>query len=164
MDLDEYHFDIEYIKGKYNNVMADALSRISIDELKNLYDEYVPIYAVTRSMSEKAKQIEHNRGTKQSVDIDCNDVKVFEDFNTGFTNKIPRLRTNAVTIKKNGTVSNLTICAYQSHRKIFEIKLASEKVSIPQLFTKLLSAASKSNVKRLQMSADDSIFNIFGNT
>lgn len=102
-------------------MIADALSRISIDELKGQYDDNVPIYAITSSMTEKAKQKENSKNVQQAIDIDCSDVKEFEDFNTGITNKIPRLRTNVVSIKRNGTVSNLTICAYQSHRKLFEI-------------------------------------------
>lgn len=44
LDLEEYHFDIEYIKGK-DNVIADALSRISIDELEICYND-IPIYAL----------------------------------------------------------------------------------------------------------------------
>lgn len=77
-----------------------------------------------------------------------------------FTNKIPRLRTNAVTIKKNGIVANMTVCAYQSHRKLFEIKLASENIGIQLLFSKLLIAASEANVRKLQISADDSVFKL----
>jgi hypothetical protein len=35
LDLEEYEFTVEYLKGKDNHV-ADALSRITIDELKNM--------------------------------------------------------------------------------------------------------------------------------
>lgn len=156
MDLDEYHFDIEYIKGK-DNVMADALSRISVDELKGLYDENIPMYAMTRSMTRKNTS---NRVVDDQNDIDCSDVKVFEDFNTGLTNKIPRLRTNVVTIKKNGTVANMTVCAYKSHKKLFELKLANENIGMKHLFSKLLNAASQANVKKLQIATDDSIFKL----
>lgn len=38
LDLEEYNFIVEYIKGK-DNVVADALSRISIDDLKNINSE-----------------------------------------------------------------------------------------------------------------------------
>lgn len=78
---------------------------ISIDELKNCYND-IPIYAMTRSMTAKQNQVQKSN-EQNNVDINCTNVKVFEDFNTGFTNKIPRLRTNAVIIKKNGTVSNM---------------------------------------------------------
>lgn len=54
----------------------------------------------------------------------------------------------------------MTICAYQSHKKLLDIKLANEKVSMQQLFSKLLSAASEAKVKKLQISADDSIFKL----
>lgn len=157
LDLEEYHFDIEYIKGK-DNVMADALSRISIDELKNQY----PIYAVTRSMTEKQKtdQQEKQNLQQKASEINCDDVKVYEDFNTGFTNKIPRLKTTSVTLKRDSTVRSMSFSAYKSHKKLFEIKLASEKVSMQLLFSKLLEAASTYNVKKLQISSNDSVFKL----
>lgn len=51
LDLEEYDFEIEYIKGK-NNVLADALSRITIEELKDINSKSAQIFAVTtRSMA-----------------------------------------------------------------------------------------------------------------
>lgn len=82
--------------------MADALSWISIDELKSQYGYKVPMYAITRSMAEKEGQKANSQNVQKVVEIDCSDVKVFEDFNTGLTNKIPRLRFFIVPIKKNG--------------------------------------------------------------
>jgi hypothetical protein len=52
LDLEEFDFDIEYVKGK-ENVVADCLSRISIDDLKNMCQENKQILVVTRSMSKK---------------------------------------------------------------------------------------------------------------
>lgn len=49
LDLEEYDFEIQYIKGK-DNVIADALSRITIQDLKDLYGD-VSILAITRSMA-----------------------------------------------------------------------------------------------------------------
>ncbi|RYE21296.1 MAG: hypothetical protein EOP45_09775 [Sphingobacteriaceae bacterium] len=48
LDLEEYQFDVIHISGK-SNVVADALSRISVDDLKSLYDH--EILAITRSMT-----------------------------------------------------------------------------------------------------------------
>lgn len=54
LDLDEYDFDVEHIPGK-SNVVADALSRISIDEIKNMEMELCDanINAITRSKTRK---------------------------------------------------------------------------------------------------------------
>lgn len=48
------------------------------------------------------------------------------------------LKTNVVSIKKNGIVSTMNLSEYQSHKKLFELKLVSEGVSMQQLFSKLL--------------------------
>lgn len=53
-------------------------------------------------MAEKEGQKANSQNVQKVVEIDCSDVKVFEDFNTGLTNKIPRLRFFIVPIKKNG--------------------------------------------------------------
>ena len=57
LELSEYNFTIEYIRGK-NNVAADALSRISFDELKNANKDVFVI--TTRAMT---RQLEpENKG------------------------------------------------------------------------------------------------------
>lgn len=53
--LEEYDFEVAYVKGR-DNVVADALSRISIAELKNINREVVN--AVTRSMTASGENVE----------------------------------------------------------------------------------------------------------
>lgn len=59
-DLAEFVFDIEYIKGE-TNVVADALSRIKIETLRDDYvDKYevlstFNLYAMTRSKTKELK-------------------------------------------------------------------------------------------------------------
>jgi len=48
LDLEEYQFTVEYLKGKDNHV-ADALSRITIDELKNMQKQVLKV--TTRQQS-----------------------------------------------------------------------------------------------------------------
>lgn len=59
LELAEYDFDIEFIAGKMNTV-ADALSRINIDDLKKLQKESEDFYTIckvtTRSAAKTAKQ------------------------------------------------------------------------------------------------------------
>lgn len=49
LELEEYKFDIEYIKGS-QNVVADALSRISFDEIKDCNQNTAQVRVMTRSM------------------------------------------------------------------------------------------------------------------
>lgn len=42
LDLEEYDFEIVYISGK-DNIIADALSRININDLKEIYKENLEI-------------------------------------------------------------------------------------------------------------------------
>lgn len=49
LDLGEYDFEIEHIKG-VDNVAADALSRIFISDLKKIYENEVTLLPImTRS-------------------------------------------------------------------------------------------------------------------
>lgn len=156
LDLEEYDYDIQYIKGK-DNVVADALSRISVDELKHLYDD-IEVFAITRSMKNTTKNEIGAQPT--TTDGKCEQLKVYEDFNTGFTKKVPRLKTKAITVDKSkGSIQNITIVAYKAHSKLFEFKLEG-KVNMKLLFTKLQDAASAKQVKKLQISLDDSIFKL----
>ena len=50
LDLEEYDFEVEYIKGK-ENVAADALSWVTISELNNMTIKSTQILAVIRSMT-----------------------------------------------------------------------------------------------------------------
>lgn len=50
LDLAEYDFTIEYIKGA-DNVVADSLSRIDFADIKSIPENNANILAITRSMS-----------------------------------------------------------------------------------------------------------------
>lgn len=55
--LEEYDFDITYIQGK-NNMIADALSRISITKLKEINNKINEnIFAITRMQSSKLNKV-----------------------------------------------------------------------------------------------------------
>lgn len=61
LELEEYDFVVEHIKGK-DNVVADALSRISIEELKS---NSANVLTMTRSMTKKVKaQASNENGTE----------------------------------------------------------------------------------------------------
>ena len=66
LTLEEYDFTVDYIKGKFN-VVADALSRITLKEIKNNLDDLKEtVFVVTRSKSKKECELEDF--TKQEQD------------------------------------------------------------------------------------------------
>lgn len=72
LDLGEYDFEIEHIKG-VDNVAADALSRISISDLERIYENEVTLLPVmTRSMHRKAREYHNqsNATASENADID----------------------------------------------------------------------------------------------
>lgn len=60
LDLEEYQFTIEFIQGK-TNVVADALSRINIDDLKKLNEDAQILKVQTRSMTNNSNIIPENK-------------------------------------------------------------------------------------------------------
>jgi len=64
-DLEEYDFTVEYLKGKDNHI-ADALSRITITDLKNIQTNNKSLTVTTRNQSKQknscaGKEKEKNR-------------------------------------------------------------------------------------------------------
>ena len=55
LELEEYDFEVIHIPGK-DNVVADALSRIDIEQLKNIGEEIQQIAVTTRSQFRKDQQ------------------------------------------------------------------------------------------------------------
>ena len=81
LDLEEYDFTVEFLRGK-NNYVADALSRITINDLKTINNEKI-LRVETRSsklnqnekINEKCQQTNNNKKPKIYEVINYNDVK-----------------------------------------------------------------------------------------
>lgn len=153
LDLEEYDFEIQYIKGK-DNVIADALSRITINDLKDLYGE-TSILAITRSMT---KNDRNETIPKSNVEVNSQPAKVFEDLKHGFSPKIPRLKTKIIS-KSNGIVQSIILNAYKAHKKLFAIEL-NENVTMKSIFSKLQCMATRHNIDKIQISTDDEMFKL----
>jgi len=64
LDLAEYDFTVEYLKGKDNHI-ADALSRITIMDLKNIQTNNTILRVATRNLSKQ----KNSCGGKEQIDL-----------------------------------------------------------------------------------------------
>lgn len=143
LDLEEYDFEILHISGE-SNVVADALSRMSIEDLKNQYDN--EILAITRSMTRK--RIDNINDTDETLDK----VRVYEEMHAGSMRKIPRIKTKK-TIVKNNELNQITVSVFQNHRKLFDCILyatPNERITLKVIISKLESRAIANKIKKFQ--------------
>lgn len=153
LDLEEYDFEIQYIKGK-DNVIADALSRITIQDLKDLYGD-VSVLTITRSMT---KSIQNSLIPKTPVETqNLDDICVFEDLQNGYSKKEPKIVTKFLGLK-NKHVKYVLIRIYGAHKLLTSIRLENENVNMHSIFSKMQQAANSLNIKKLQIAKDDDMF------
>lgn len=141
---------IEYIKGT-DNIAADALSRISIDEIKNINIIPSDIFAITRSMTKQIneKQIENdnNLSTKSEIIPNC-----VEELGSRYDKSIPRMR----------TLNLHQFCAYASKKKLFRIDLkdaiVNKNFALEQHILELERVANELRFSQLQWPNNDLLF------
>ena len=73
LDLEEFEFEIEYIKGSDNNG-ADALSRIDFDGIKNLKPEYQINKVTTRSETRKLLNVDSEKSIPNPTNKTCQNL------------------------------------------------------------------------------------------
>lgn len=154
LDLAEYNFTVEYLKGKHN-VCADALSRIDINDLKDIQKHCV--LAVTRSMTNKAKQQEKidkpaRDAVKEPIITETNDNYAHRklpllSFDTQ-NNKYLRVHVN--------TNNDRTAPIIDLHIKYTSIKVHFYE----NVLNKLDAASNEVNINKLRMYKNDAIFNM----
>lgn len=151
LDLEEYNFEIIHIKGK-DNVVADALSRISIDDLKAVFDDDKQILAVTRAQTRKA-HINNDKNEENPEQFKM--PKVYEELGRQFDKNMPRIKC---------TMENkrLILRAYQNHKPLIQFDVAENKtISLERILTKLENDASKNEIRKIQLPKDDKLLQLY---
>lgn len=157
LELEEYDFDVQHISGK-DNVIADALSRISIGEIKEIIQKEEKILVTTRSMT-KRQQMTKNIQDNTTIQTKVN--KVVEELTTTFDKNIPRLKTTEILIdKSNGKIKSIEISAFEKHKKLFKITIESEKLTLKLILSKIEEKAREYNKNKLQLPTKDKIFDM----
>lgn len=173
LDLEEYNFTVEYVKGT-QNVVADALSRITIEELKKLYPPCTSVlHMTTRSMSRNMNQKQLLNETNKHANynmVDLSTVKVVEELGSSFLKAVPRIRCRNLKLLLENHANNefrakMKLSTYMGHRKIFDLNLntavVNEKLDLDAVLSKLQQIANDLNIKKIQWPLTDEIFLLF---
>lgn len=158
LDLEEYNFQIIHIKGKENTV-ADALSRITIDDIKLLSSDYKPILTITtRSMTKKSSS--NSASTNTNIKID--EPRVFEAINNNDYIGIPVLNCNFNDRKDPPVIKFYCHQIDVQKRSLdFEICIVKGKFSAGKFLSVLQSAANNVDFKRIAIYDNNLIFKWF---
>lgn len=142
LDLEEYNFDIEYVRGP-DNVCADALSRINIETLKDTNNNISSILAVTRSETKRLNNM--NNAVASEIKINkVNKPRVYEALNNADVLKIPLL---LITPQKPSHFRMLL----RSSRKVKESIFVNDDIELDQLLSLLEKIASKYKINTMKL-------------
>lgn len=161
LDLDEYDFTVEHIPGKHN-VVADALSRIHIDDIKQLRVDDAQILAMTRSMTKKLQVEDVEAVTKPDMDTST-DMNVFVENNRKKLKAIPEIkfyfedypnmRARIKIISKRKVLSNITVDDFVRNDGII-----SSQLLLGEFFCSLQRSARDLGISQLKFNMNNPIF------
>ena len=151
LDLEEYDFTVEYLRGK-DNYVADALSRITIDDFKEMNRKVACVLRVTtRSVTKQKDSSRINNQYRANKNDKLDEPKIYVPIKNSDVRKYYKLKIypNKCYIKKGKS-----IVACININDIF----TKEKLDLGQFFSRLEKAASKLNIKKLQVAPSEKIF------
>lgn len=159
--MEEYNFEIQHIAGK-NNVVADALSRISIDDIKEVTEyEKNNIFAIqTRSMKKKQNT---EKSTEESNLISLPKPKAITEL-VGYEKNTPRIRIRElIGDKVTGEIVQIKMNLYHRRKVLTKIEMnatANDKLSLNTILSRLQSAADALKINKIQWPLNDTIFKL----
>lgn len=160
LDLCDYNFDIEYLKGS-DNVVADALSRIDFQVFKDLLEQNNQILAITRSKTRitPTPSTSYNTTVPQQVE--------------------PTHAAQCINNKQVSKTSHELVFSVANHNKIYCSLLSANKtiftteadpidfsidngnLALKAVFALLDQVAVNKNITEVKIKADDAIFSLF---
>lgn len=154
LDLEEYDFDIEYVKGK-DNCGPDALSRISFEDIK-LIRNGNKLFKVTTRSNSRRKNEDKDKDKAPNERPDESTPKVIETLTYKEIKKFVRLKFNlkgksprCYLIKGKLTLDKISLVEF----------FVNGKFDLDQFFPRLEEVADKNKVDKLQLHLHDEIFN-----
>ncbi len=160
LELEEYDFEIKYVKGK-DNPVADALSRITIQELKELKSYQVQV--LTRAQSkqkalEAAKALETNAQEETPRRENLVKPVVYETLNNLDKSHLPQLK-----FLLNRGKYLMIVC--RKRQQILKVDLSRyikiNKLQLEAVFERLEREMTPYKINELALRKDDDIFEHF---
>ena len=161
LDLEEYAFVIHYIKGK-TNVGADALSRITIEQLKAMTE----VDAAILTMMTRSKTNRNTNEIRSDDDLqdETEEIRIYESLGGAKTNEMPRLKFENIN-EENESEPRMIIT--RKRKRILEKVLpttrdANGNSHLDVVFSLLEAEADRLRVNKLQMMIDDQLISAYG--
>lgn len=154
LDLEEFCFDIEHVKGK-DNVGADALSRVVIDsdELKNL--SILPIQ--TRSMTKKQSSQGNDKMEINSPNTETDHLRVFESVNNLDAFDIPKI---IFDIRYDKLIIRILTKTLKREIAYATLLYTNGQIDLTQILQVINEMAKNTNIKSLAIKRDDKLFTL----
>lgn len=157
LDLEEHNFVIEHIKGK-DNVVADALSRIHIDELKSVKYLVKKVLAVQTRSKTRANNLIRDAVEKK---LNEKEPTMYELLRGTDIEANPRI----ITIVKNNR-ANIGVYTTRNikEKPVIEIDVSlvgDERTSLENCFSQLNVEARRLNINRMNIKNEDILFSLF---
>lgn len=175
IDLEEFDFTVEHIPGR-NNVAADALSRIKIEDLKTLYKNNVTMLTMTQTEPPNYLHINDFKHTFEDSQIlavqtrsmtrktiqNNTEIEKIQKSQEKFVPVVEALGNVKKGIPKLITNAQFILTARKNKTKIFEMDLnryiAYEKFDLGTFLSLLEKVASKCSINELLWPKNDKIF------
>ena len=149
LDLRDFSFGIDYVKGK-DNVGADALSRVIInsEDLENLEN----IYAMTRSRTKN----ENVQGKPLNQNSKSDQLRVYDSITNIDVYNIPKL---VFTLKQDCLEIEIRTKNLKGELALARVFPAKGMVQIKECIQQINKMAKNMNMKKLALSNSDVLFN-----
>lgn len=178
LEMEEHNFDIEYVKGK-DNVIADALSRVSIEDLKN---QNAFVLAVTTRLQAKRNLKQIQEETKSLTPVEKNKEAREEPLKREgvISTELKILEVNGFACRRYPEIifnhgAGEVIVGYhlrkRNQKRLIRIQIEKRErkgtknkklgADLDKTFKKLIQAAAAKNLLKLKIRDDDELFKYY---
>jgi hypothetical protein len=156
LDLEEYNFTVEYVKGS-TNVVADALSRMSFEDIKKIKDNSKILQVTTRAQARfnnnNSESMENSSTTNINININDKNIPRVIDKKNEKTTGMPILTTKI-------TSTNVIFKIIKNREIIMEenIRISDSSQSNTYSLRPVMEKIDQLKLEKIKLSEKDNIF------